>query len=93
MDIKLLSPELYAALGPLMRGRQSPGEISLREKFVIDFYFWLNDHSLVYELVEVREVDLRTRELHALAAGELHSKGFYNFIIVARWVKTSKISG
>lgn len=31
MDIKLLSPELYAALGPLMRGGQSPGEISLRE--------------------------------------------------------------
>lgn len=76
MHIKLLRPELYAALGPLVRGGQSLSEIPLGEKFVIDFNFWLNGHPPVYELVEVREVDLRTGELHAVAAGELHSRGF-----------------
>ena len=53
MHIKLLRPELYAALGPLVGGGQSPSEIPLREEFVIDFNFWLNCHPFVYELVEM----------------------------------------
>lgn len=89
MDVKLLGPELDAALGALMRGGQSPGEIPLREKFVIDLYFWLNDDPFVDELVEVREVDLRARELHALAAVELHGRVLQFYY---GWVQSSRTS-
>jgi hypothetical protein len=73
LQIEPLRAHLHAALDPLMRDGQFFGEVALGEEFAADLYFWLKDDLPFYELVEVREVDLATREVD----GGTAQKGFH----------------
>jgi hypothetical protein len=75
VKVELLRPELETAADPLVGDGEFLSEVAVGEEFVGDFHFGLDCDFLLDELIEVRQIDLAPREVHATAAEGLHHAG------------------
>lgn len=75
VEVELLRPELETAADSLVGDGEFLSEVAVREEFVGDLHFRLDRDFLLDQLVQVRQIDLAPREVHAAAADGLHHAG------------------